>query len=120
MDAAELELQTTATRAFILADPEDLSFVRMTRTSDGSGGWTYESPVSLAPQTARLIPQSDRVTEVESSDGRRAVPDWILLMEPGSDMQRYDHFSWRGVEWEIAQMHFKPDYEMKGDVIRYA
>jgi hypothetical protein len=120
MDAVELELQEAATRAFILADAEDLVLVRSTRVADGSGGWTYTTPVQLATQTARLIPQSDRVLEVVSSDGRRAIPEWVLLMEPGSDMKRYDRFTWKGIVWEIAEVHYKPDYEMKGDVIRYA
>lgn len=120
MDAAELEIQATATRAFILADAEDLQLVRSTRSSDGAGGWVYSTPVPLAIQTARLIPQSDRVQEVITSDGRRAFPEYVILMEPSSDMQRYDQFTWRGIVWEISQIHYKPDYEMKGDVIRYA
>jgi hypothetical protein len=118
MREAELQLQASATRAFILADPEDLILVRRSRQSDGAGGFTYANPVSLAAQTARLIPQSDQTLEVIGSDGRSAHPDWVILMEPGSDLQRYDQFDWRGDLWEVAQIHQKPDYEMKGDVIR--
>jgi hypothetical protein len=120
MDAAELEIQATATRAFILADPEDLTLMRRVRTPDGSGGFTYGSPAALAVQTGRMIPQSDRVVELRTSDGRSAIPEWVLMMEPDSDMQRYDQFTWRGAVWEIVQIHNKPDYELKGDVIRYA
>lgn len=118
MREAELQLQASATRAFILADAEDLTLVRRSRQSDGAGGYTYTTGAPLASQTARLIPQSDRTLEVTGADGRSAHPDWILLMEPGSDMQRYDRFDWRGDTWEIAELHQKPDYEMKGDVIR--
>lgn len=121
MNAGELELQKAATRAFILADAEEINIVRTPRVSDGAGGFVESSPsINIAPQVVRMIPQSDKVTEVAGSDGRRAVPEWVLLMEPGSDMQRYDRFVWRGVTWEIAQVHTKPDYEIKGDVIKYA
>jgi hypothetical protein len=120
MNVAELELQITATRAFILADAEDIEIVRRTRSDDGSGGFIYESPVALAAQVARLIPQSDKVREVTAEDGRVALPEWVIMMEPDSDLQRYDRFTWRGIEWEIAQIHTKPDYQLKGDVIRYA
>jgi hypothetical protein len=120
MDPAELELQTAATRAFILADPEDLVLLRKTKTPDGAGGFVGTAEASLATQVARLIPQFDAVPELTGSDGRLAVPEWVLLMEPGSDIQRYDRFWWNDIQWEIAQLHYKPDYEVKGDVIRCA
>jgi hypothetical protein len=121
MQQIELELQAAATRAFILADAEDINLVRAAMVSDGAGGFVEtQPPISIAPQVARLIPQSDQVPEIEGSDGRRAVPKWVILMEPGSDIQKYDKFVWRGRTWEIAEMHDKPDYEMKGDVILYA
>lgn len=120
LNAVELQLQTAATVAFILADPEEIVLVRRTKTSDGAGGFTIGSPASLVEQTARLVPQSDKVPEITGSDGRSARPEWVIMMEPGSDMARYDRFTWRGAEWEIAQMHYKPDYEVKGDVIKYA
>lgn len=118
MNAAELELQVTATRAFILADAEEITFIRKTRQSDGVGGFTYGSPVELAPQVARMIPQSDKVREIAGGDGRSAAPEWVIMMEPGSDIQRYDTFNWRGRDWEVAEIHTKPDYQIKGDVIR--
>lgn len=119
INAVELELQKAGTRAFILADAEDIQFSRPTRVSDGAGGWTYGSFVALAPQTCRLIPQSDDVPEIAGQDGRMARPEYVILMEPGSDMLRYDEFTWSGIRWQIVQLHQKPDYEMKGDVIRY-
>jgi hypothetical protein len=118
MDAAELDLQVAATRAFILADAEDITLYRSVRQSDGAGGYKYGTHVPLAPQVARLIPQTDAVPEFAGQDGRRATPEWVILLEPESDMQRYDRFEWRGDTWEIVQVHSKPDYEMKGDVIR--
>lgn len=118
MNGAELELQIGATRAFILADAEEIVLWRRGKVSDGAGGFTLSPPVPLAPQTSRLIPQSDMVLEIEDSNGRMAVPEWVIMMEPGSDLERYDQFEWRGLNWEISQVHMKPDYEMKGDVVR--
>ena len=120
MDAAELELNKEATLAFILADPEDITLLRPHKVSDGAGGFKLGSPTPLITQTGRLIPQSDRVLEVRNSNGRMAMPEFVLLLPAEADLLRYDTFVWRGATWEIAQVHTKPDYELKGDVIRLA
>jgi hypothetical protein len=117
MDAAELELQDGITRAFILADAEDLVLRRRAKVSDGAGGFT-QSSVDIAEQTFRMIPQNDGVPEIADSNGRMGIPEWILLGESDCDMARYDRFTWRSMEWEIVQVHIKPDYQRKGDVIR--
>jgi hypothetical protein len=118
MEAAELELQEGITRAFILADAENLVLRRRTRTSDGAGGFKYATPVDLAVQVFRIIPQTDQVPEIQDSNGRMAMPEWVILGESGADMKQYDRFTWRGMDWEIVQIHQKPDYEKKGDVVR--
>lgn len=116
----ELELQITMTEAFILADAVELQLLRREKQPDGSGGYTFTDPVPLDNvQTFRLIPQSDKVPEISTSDGRRANPEFVLLAMPDADLQRYDLFDWAGDRWEIAQIHLKPDYERKGDVVQY-
>lgn len=117
MDAAELELQEGITRAFILADAEDIALQRQTKVADGAGGFTFIY-TAIAEQTFRMLPQSDQVPEIADSNGRLAMPEWVLLGEAGCDMKRYDRFTWRGFQWEIVQVHQKPDYETKGDVVR--
>ena len=120
MNQAELDLQIEGTQAFILADAEDLIFKRRSKVSDGSGGFKFGAPIVLSEQTGRMIPQSDRVPEISGSNGKASKPQYVLLLMPSADVQRYDQFVWRGVTWEIAELHDKPDYELKGDVIRVA
>src|SRR5215213_4681856 len=98
MDAAELELHMGISKSFILADPEDLVLKRQEKVSDGAGGFSVGPEVKLAPQTFRLIPQSDRVVEVADSNGRMSTPEWIIMGEVGCDMERYDYFTWKGKE----------------------
>jgi hypothetical protein len=117
MDSVELELHAGVTRAFILADAEDLTLTRRTKVSDGAGGFTF-AEIELAPQTFRILPQTDQVPEIQLPNGRLGMPEWVLLGDSESDMERYDRFTWRGMSWEIAQVHSKPDYEKKGDVVR--
>ncbi len=118
MDTAELQLHKDVTRAFILADAESIVLRRQEKNSDGAGGFILSPEFSLEPQTFRMIPQNDRKPEIADSNGRMAVPEFILLGEVGCDLRRYDRFTWKGDEWEIAEVHHKPDYEVKGDVIR--
>lgn len=118
MEAVELELQEGITRAFIYADADNIVLYRSDPVADGAGGKKRGEEYPLAVQTFRMIPQTDQVTEIADSNGRMAMPEWVLLGESASDMRRGDRFTWRGMEWEIAQVHTKPDYQRKGDVIR--
>lgn len=117
LSATELSLQMKTTSAFIEHDAVDLIINRRSRIDDGEGGVVVgpESPVGMV--RARLIPQSDKVPEVSTSDGRLLKPEFVLLCMPGQDMERYDVFSWHGGEWEIISIHEGPEYEMKGDVV---
>ena len=47
------------------------------------------------------------------------MPELYLLAMPDANIQRYDKFSWHGIDWQIDEIHFKPDYEMRCDVVRY-
>lgn len=118
MNEAELAMHDTLTRAFILADPTEVELFRATRTSDGAGGWVQGNPDDpINAQTFRLVPQSDEVPELVTSDGTRAKPKFIIVGPSDCDMQRYDQFFWNDAWWEIAQIHTKPVYEVKGDVV---
>lgn len=119
MDASELAIQTTMTEAFILADAEQVVFSRRTKLVDGSGGFTFTTAPLANAQTVRLIPASDKVTEVITQDGQRARPQYTLIGMPTLDIKKYDLFTWRGSTWEVVEVHMKPDYEKKGDVILY-
>lgn len=111
---------TAQTKAFIASDFEVIAITpRILRTSDGAGGWTEAEGVPLPGITCRLIPQSDKVPETPSLDGRRATPEYIMLMMPGEDVQENDTFFWRGAKYQIAQVHRKPEYELKADVVLY-
>lgn len=121
ISAVELRFLTAQTKAFIDADFEDIVIEpREIKTSDGAGGWVNTTSAPLPALRVRLIPQSDKVPEATSLEGRRPVPEYVLVALPGSDIQRYDRFVWRGITWEIAQVHQKPEYELKADVVLHA
>ena len=121
LSATELEIQSAITQAFILADPESIIFQRRTQTADGAGGFILGAPAPLSnAQTVRLIPASDKVPEVSTSDGRRARPELVVLAPRDVDRAKYDQFTYDGRTYEIAEIHDKPDYERKGDAVVYA
>ena len=118
MNAAELQTNKELTKWFIGFDPTTLVLTPNRKVDDGAGGRRLVAQPARAPQVFRLIPQSDRVPEVQTSDGRFARPEYVLMGEASAAMAPGDTFSWGGRSWEVAQVHEKPIYESKGDVIR--
>lgn len=119
ISAVELEIMVRQTEAFVAADAETLTVTpKPVRTSDGAGGHTLTDgqPFDI---TARLIPQSDKVPVADTWEGTRARVEYILVGHPNLALQlsKDDVFQWRGQSWKIQQIHDKPDYEFKADVI---
>ena len=120
----EVTALRSQTKAFIDKDPSTIALIAVTQTSDGKGGKKRSWPVANIKlgQVFRLIPRSstnDRVRQVNGSDGKLSVVEFVLLGEHDSDMERFDRFSLDGEEYEIADIHRSTsDYQRKGDVIR--
>lgn len=119
LSQTEYTIGVKSTQAFIAADYEDLVFSRTSRVSDGEGGWTNVTPVSFGPLRCRLVPQSDRVEEVSTSDGRSLRPSFVLVALPTEDLQRYDRFDYKGDTYELASVRPDPEYALKADVVLY-
>lgn len=114
--AAELAVQMGITKAFINADPITISLSRSPRTPDGAGGMTVGTPVALPAQTFRLIPQEDGATARTTSEGETATPEFMLMGNPGCDMQRFDEFTISGRRFEIVYIDDR-QYEVKGEAV---
>lgn len=115
---SELELQVANTAAFIAVEPVDLVLIPRARVSDGAGGFRLTTGTPREPQTFRMLPRNDKVPEVQTADGKTAQPEFTLLGMPGIECDRYDTFEFDGRTWEVAQVHMRPAYEWKGDVVR--
>lgn len=122
ISAVELEVQTANTRQFIEADAEEIVFIHLgEKIRTAGGGYRHDEdwdPRS-APQRVRLIPQSDKVPVSADTNGTRERPEYILAGLPDADFLKGDTFDWRGQRWQVSQIHDKPDYIRKGDVILY-
>lgn len=120
--AMELEVQRLNTEEFIKADPIILDLTRQQRVIQPSGGYVMEAHPLGLPQTFRLIPASDRMPEIKTSNGRLVVPEYILLGAWDCNMERWDRFELNDVWFEIASPirpeHTQSRYERKGDVVR--
>lgn len=118
ISTAEYNANLRITKAFIAADTTSIVISpRTTRTADGAGGWVDVVGTPLAPISVRLIPQSDKVPAAAVVEGRRAVPEMVLMAAPGTDIERYDTFSWGGKKWKVDFIHDKPEYELKADLV---
>lgn len=118
LNAAELLIQTKTTAAFIEADKIPVAFLRRTRIQLGSGGYRWSDATTLEQQDARLLPSQDKEKELETDEGKSAHPDYVLLMMPGADVQRWDRFMVGAFEMLVLSEPHGPDYEVKVDVMR--
>ena len=116
---AELALLIRQTRSFRDADAEEILVTSpVSHVPDGAGGFVSTSGVPFT-ETVRLIPQSDKVPVTTTWEGSRATVEYILLSTPDTKdrIAKGALFDWRGRKWRVAQVHDKPDYEFKADVI---
>lgn len=119
ISALELQICTTQTAAFVAADAETIVVTPApTRVSDGAGGHTLTAGTPFE-EIVRLIPQSDKVPVVGTWEGTREKVEYILISVPDAANRLFKDsvFSWRGQSWKISQIHDKPDYEFKADVV---
>lgn len=122
MLSAELIAQRRMTDAFIAADPLTIVLQRRLRVRTDSGGYD-EATTSLAPQTIRLIPTSDRTPQIETADGSFVTPAFTLLATVDADIKRGDTFRLDdGYEYQLEgakyPSHTQSAYEQKIGVIR--
>jgi hypothetical protein len=118
MNSQELLIHTQSTQAFIEADKLPVVIRRRERVSLSSGGYSWSEPTELPSQDARLIPSQDKEKELETDEGKSAHPDYVLLMMPGADIQRWDRFSLGAFEFLVLSEPHGPAYEVKVDVMR--
>lgn len=118
MHPAELAANRRLTEAFIDADPVVLSIVIPgQKTPDGEGGWVTTPALTISAK-GRLIPQSDKVPVLATSEGFRPRPEFVLMVMPETQLAKGATFKLFGKGWRIDQLHLKPDYELKGDVFQ--
>ena len=119
MSTAVEKIMTKSTLAFIEADPEAIVLQRPgAATSDGAGGKTTV-PGTTLECVVRLIPQSDKVPTTVTWEGTRSAVEYILMADPAlrPEITKGSTFDWHGKTYRIAQIHDKPTYEFKADVI---
>ena len=108
-----------ATQMFIDERPIDVVFQRVSKVSDGQGGWTKSPSAPLPPQamrkvaTARLADLSARTTE----DGAVVVPSAYLIGMPDVDVQRYDKCELYGVMHEVVYVTRLPEWRVQAEVV---
>ena len=118
ISAAEMSVHVASTRQFIEADVEEVVFSHAgTRVRTAAGGFEDLAVSDSPTQRVRMIPQSDKVPEAADSSGTRERPEYIVVGLPDADFRKGDTFLWKGQHWRIAQLHDKPEYIRKGDVV---
>lgn len=117
ISAAELAILREQTKSFIVADSKQLTLSRRVKTDNGSGGFTFEDIPMVFPQELRLIPLHGNMSPTrETPDGEAVQPDYILLGEFDSSIERWDTFTDNGRRYIVLFVHEKASYQKKGEV----
>lgn len=114
--AEELALLRSQTTDFIAADFKDITLARLTRTANGSGGFTSAYTPLVFPQRMRLIPQAGAGTNRQTLDGEAATPEYVLLAPYDANILRWDTFTDQGRRYQVLFVHEKVSYERKAEV----
>lgn len=108
-----------ATQMFIDQRPIDVVFERVSKTSDGQGGWTKTPLATLSPQTMRKVATS-RLADVATrttEDGSVIVPSAYLICMPDVDVQRYDKCVLYGIKHEVVYVTRLPEWRVQAEVV---
>lgn len=108
MNHVEMVMRRRNFRAFVKADPVSVSFVRqLPAVKTPSGGLVRPTPVTLAPQEARIVQSKRRYDPglVNSEAGEIPDTEYLLLAYHNTDVQKDDTFKWRGQNYKVIGIH---------------
>lgn len=108
-----------ATQMFINERPISIVVKRVTRTSDGQGGFTKSTPTNLSAQTVRKVARA-RMADVDTrvtEDGSVVVPTAVLIGMPSLNIQRYDVCDIGGVPHEVVFVSRLPEWRTHAEVV---
>lgn len=108
--AAEARLAARNTRAFILADPVVVVFLRPVVISTSAGGRKPGPPLALPAQTMRLVPLSGNVwdrSKQKVDEGNLPDVTHQLIGMPDADVHKDDEFMIDEVRWKVT--HVSPE-----------
>lgn len=94
---AELVVARKNTIALINADPRTISLRRPTFVTSAAGGKIKGSPVTVSPQTFRIVPSSGQVwdrTKSTPDEGRVLDVTMMLIGRYDADIEQNDEFDW--------------------------
>lgn len=99
----EIKLRRKNLAAYIAADPVQISFTRYPRVDDGAGGWIKGLPVTIVPQTMRLVPYKRRLSSLTDMVTAGEIPNvqYSLIAFYNADVERYDEFELEGEAMKV-------------------
>lgn len=110
MDRVELLMRRRSVRAFIEADPVEISLTRPQPPvkNPGTGGYVKQPDVPpLPPQQARIVQNLRRYTDglVNAEAGDIPNSQYRLVAMPTMDIEVNDSFTWAGENYKVTGIH---------------
>jgi SPP1 family predicted phage head-tail adaptor len=80
--------------------PETVYVQRLTRTSDGAGGWT-EAWQTVATTKGRLAPSQRGAGEAERGGAMSAYAEYVATLPSNTELQQADRLQINGTQYEV-------------------
>lgn len=123
MDPVELSVHRANTKAFIDANPSQVTLTPRTAHKTGNGV-RYEEGAPRAAQTMRVIDQTrafgPEPGTIVAGDGKQARLEYQLLGEWDAVIGKNDVWTdASGIQWVVIDLLPDQDYERRAQVMRY-
>jgi hypothetical protein len=112
----EIAVQRRLTRAFINRLPVTVVLTPRSREKTPSGGTKWVDGTPRGPQVMTLIEMSTLAGSPEgirTIDGVERRIEFEMVAETGSELARYDVFTHQGKDWEVIDLFYDNQYEVR-------
>lgn len=107
------------TQRFIDYRPDTVMVSRRDKEATPDGGWKFGAPADVGEVTLRVVEmlRTQATLQRTTASGKLVTPSHQAIALPDVDVERYDMFSWDGMDWEVVWVSHLPDWRTQLELV---